>query len=701
MPRGNRIIQISLAFLFLGCTARGRAEPHPIVPGYERFHAEVPDMEGGRMLFNELGCVQCHDRPTGLPERKGPNLDGVLQRAHPNWVRSFLKDPAAIKPGTSMPRMHLTDQEVEAVLHYLGSLKPLNEIPDAFRFVNAERGMSLYHEMGCVACHEPSPDFHPAEGKPGKADYDYPHVPLPDLAAKYDFDSLNAFLYQSHDFRPRGRMPQFKLEREDGGDLTAFLLDYQNGDSTEYPAIPKFKVRKSLAEIGRIVVESRHCIACHDFPDTEKPEPSGIVPINREFIDFTQLEDHPTYNLTANQTASIKRFLEGNPSEPAPAISHMQALNCLACHTHGNLGGPDAARKIYFTGDHDLGDTGRLPPPLTDIGSKLKPDWLETALTGKSKVRPYLRVQMPNFGTAVEELTQILVREAQSSAHRELPSGDSEAGRKLLGTLGGLNCITCHDWNERRSLGIGALNIGNMAQRLQPGWLQDYLINPDQYRPNTLMPSFWPSGVASNQELLQGDTTAQIASIYAFAERGADFPEGFPAVNSTKYEIIPSERPVVQRSFMEGVGTHAILVGFPEAVHLAFDGRSGQPAMMWKGRFFDAYRTWFSRFPEFEDPLGEDVVRWKPVKASQPSNFRGYRLDSAGIPEFILSIQGAEAYERFIPVTDANGKTGLQRVIRYTQERQLGDVRRTHPKSVTVKEVKDQDPMTRIFIYQW
>ena len=152
---------------------------------------------------------------------------------------------------------------------------------------------------------------------------------------------------------------------------------------------------------------------------------------------------------------------------------------------------------------------------------------------------------------------------------------------------------------------------------------------------------------------------------------------------------------------MEGVGTNVILVGFPEGVHLAFSGSMGSPALLWKGRFYDAYRTWFSRFPEFEKPLGSDIIHWPVSDMAETARYGGYRLDSAGIPEFVLILKGAEMFERYIPVSGDGKRTGLQRTIRYTQERQLNDPRLSHPETANVTEVEDNNPMTRTFIYQW
>ena len=148
-------------------------------------------------------------------------------------------------------------------------------------------------------------------------------------------------------------------------------------------------------------------------------------------------------------------------------------------------------------------------------------------------------------------------------------------------------------------------------------------------------------------------------------------------------------------------GAHALLIGYPEGIHFAFDAKSGNPAMMWKGRFFDAYTTWFSRFPEFEKPLGEEVVRWTGTDDSSGSQYRGYRFDSDGTPEFLVELKGAILYERLQPVTSESGELSVQRTVRYTNEIQWDDFRLKHPRRVNVTEVETGDPMTRKFVYQW
>ena len=673
----------------------------PLVVAFDRFHAAQPTAEGGRLLFNELGCANCHGGDTGLPARRGPLLTEVTTRVQPDWLKKFLANPAAARAGTTMPHaLPVNDtQAAEAVAHYLGSLRKAAISKKSIRVVNAERGRELFHTIGCVACHAPDEQFQPAEGKPAASEFTHRSVAHAKLDEKFALTSLAEFLRDPLKVRPDGRMPRFTLAEEDIADLAAYLLEIKGSDGINAPTLKGFKVDPTLAAKGRTLVAAARCAACHtDLPKDVAAKP---VPLNTSTggcLEKTAKPGVPRYELSAPQQAALKLFLaqRDRPATPAQvAALTLDALNCVACHDRDGRGGPDLARKAYFQGDHNLGDTGRYPPPLTEVGRKLRPAWLPKVLTGEARVRPYLKTQMPVYGAATTNLPALLAK-VDVKEKKPLPEGDVEAGRKLLGAAGGLSCITCHRWGARPSLGIQGLDLSNLYQRIQPTWLREYLVNPAAYRAGTLMPSFWPEGKAANTEILGGDTAKQIAAIYAFAQSGKGEPEGYPETASGAFELVPKERAIVQRTFLQGVGTHAILVGFPAGVHLAYDGEHARPALVWRGKFFDAYTTWFSRHAPFEHPLGEAVVKWPTPSMNETGvRFVGYKLDATGVPTFLWLAGGLQVRERFEPV-----EGGLRRVLSWDlPAANLRPV--THPDGVTVKEEPASKPGNRSFIYTW
>src|SRR5690606_27764260 len=78
----------------------------PLVAAFERFarHHEIADPVAGQLLISELNCTACHSsRDPLLQPKRGPHLAAVANRLDLDWVERFLADPAAVKPGTTMP----------------------------------------------------------------------------------------------------------------------------------------------------------------------------------------------------------------------------------------------------------------------------------------------------------------------------------------------------------------------------------------------------------------------------------------------------------------------------------------------------------------------------------------------------------------------------------------------------------------------
>ncbi|MEM1443169.1 MAG: hypothetical protein AAGF67_12560, partial [Verrucomicrobiota bacterium] len=139
----------------------------------------------------------------------------------------------------------------------------------------------------------------------------------------------------------------------------------------------------------------------------------------------------------------------------------------------------------------------------------------------------------------------------------------------------------------------------------------------------------------------------------------------------------------------EKTGTKAILVGFPGEIHLAYDGSSGKPSLVWRGAFFDAYDTWFTRAAPFGNPLSEEVYAFG--EGVSGNRFKGYRLDDDGTPTFLVESSGREVRESF---RVDNGQ--LIRNLEWDAGEAPGVM---HPLGVSVKEERGEDSLT--VIYSW
>ena len=730
------VVALVAALALLASQARGpastaaghAAHAAPVVMGYERFHADQPSVEGGALLYSELGCANCHGNSPVLTARQGPGLTDAALRMEHEWVSGFLSDPRSVGTGSTMPGLFhgLGDQEVADVVAYLGQLGE-GQPPLPAPHMNAARGAQLFREVGCAACHDPLPEPGGDLAAAAVAMNANPHaVPLPDLGRKTSLLALAAFLADPAAQRPDGRMPHMSLDRQESLDIAAYLLGLEDSDPRATPPVaPWPEADEESVARGRQLVTRLNCAACHDLPGMDANEVAPLIAgaaagagaadageVNGGCLSAEPPSGLPRYSLSSGQLASLRAFLAADPMPRDDGRLTLAAMNCTACHERDGLGGPDRFTAGYFTGNPSLGDAGRIPPPLTGIGGKLKRDWLQRLLEGDegTRVRPYVATRMPDYEAHAEALAgwlEQLDAPPPAAAADPQPQPDLrpdetviEAGRKLLGVIGGTHCIACHDWAGERSLGIPGLDLAGLDQRLRPAWFRDYLLDPAGYRPDTLMPALWPDGRSTLVDVLDGDTERQIAAIWAFIAHGEGLPEGFPDRRGGQFELVPADRPIVQRAFFEHAGSRAILVGFPEGVHLAYDGHAARPAVIWRGAFFDAYHTWFSRFPPFDQPLGDHVRRFPQPddagaggdQAAAAIRFRGYELDAAGRPVFLSVRDGREVTETFRAGDDG----ALVRELRW----QHGDAPAfDHPEGVRVEAGTGDGVL--IFTYRW
>ena len=661
----------------------------PQVVGYQRFHSESPTKQGGAVLYSELGCANCHGGDTAEIPRTGPALVNLSNRVNHQWLVKFLKDPQSAHQGSNMPAMvdGLSDEDITAIIAYLGKVGTQKKLR-AGRHANAERGSALYHERGCITCHAPSSDYLGVHGNNELA------IHYPALTEKYSLTSLDYFLTNTSLIRTDGRMPHFNLTREDSADLAAHLFDYQHSDPRQSPEIaPWPKATKAELARGQTLVKQLNCAACHKLPGIPPLEPIAISNFNESCLSASQKPGIPAYQLTKAQRDSLVTFLGSDRNKAAYHDLTFTAMNCYACHNRGNKGGPTELTDSFFIGNESLGDSGRLPPPLTDIGHKLQTDWMVGVFQGKpeTQVRPYLKTQMPKYPRHANALATWLAKidHKTDAQPLEINSHHIADGKKLLGINGGVNCITCHHWADKKSLGIPGPNLGELDKRLRPSWFREYLLNPAGYRPGTLMPPLWPEGQSAIPDILDGDSEKQIAAIWTFIKQGEGTPEGFPDRSSGEFELIPTDRPIIQRTFLNKTGAKAILVGFPGQIHLAYDGLNGRPSLLWRGKFFDAYNTWFTRAAPFEDPLGDEIDEFSPTR--EKARFRGYRIDKEGNPTFILT-KGETMIEEHFAVRD-------HRMIR-TVTWDSGEAPVvSHPTKAKVEVSKSNQK--RIFTYFW
>ena len=89
--------------------------------GDEAVASGAPDpVSYGRALFQAKGCTACHQHREvnpGAGVAVGPDLTEVV--LDPAYLRSWLSDPASIRPGTRMPNLGLSSVEIEALIAFI------------------------------------------------------------------------------------------------------------------------------------------------------------------------------------------------------------------------------------------------------------------------------------------------------------------------------------------------------------------------------------------------------------------------------------------------------------------------------------------------------------------------------------------------------------------------------------------------------
>lgn len=459
------------------------------------------------------------------------------------------------------------------------------------------------------------------------------------------------------------------------------------------PETQPFQVDAEKVQFGARMFSMLRCVNCHQL--------EGIQPF-RPALDLASIQVEnaegclgnsvkrglPQFGLSDGQRADLKAALarRSDLAQVRPAseqvLHKMASLNCFACHNRAGAGGPDEARQKYFetTFEIDLGEEGKLPPSLNHAGFKFKPEALQALLVeGKHHVRHYMATRMPGFGEAnlkglVEALGQA-DQPAQSAPMPEFSEASAKVGHHLVGA-NALACITCHQLNGNKAIGIQGIDLSTAFERLNPAWFQGFLLNPLAFKAETRMPSFWPEGQSLLPNVLGGSTTAQIQAIWNYLSLGSSMPipAGVQVEGQVGRELIPAEEPIVHRTFMEGVGPRSILTGYPEKLNLAFDANVVRLAKLWRGRFFDASGVASGRTQDFNDPLGGDVFDLPAgptfavlEKADSPwpqpeqgarnigGRFRGYRLDGDRRPTFLYELAGISVEERPVPVIRPGG----------------------------------------------
>jgi len=476
------------------------------------------------------------------------------------------------------------------------------------------------------------------------------------------------------------------------------LVFERDGDGAAAP----FALDSTRASRGAQAFRELGCAACHaDAPGVAGLEPPRAPRLaqltgSRPGV-LVCLRPDGRYDLAPEDAGALLSAFVEPSSIAADALVPERAIErtmvrrrCYACHRRGDVGGVHPDIAPFFQGDEDaeLGDQGRFPPVLTAVGRKLRPEVLEAAVHGHERVRPYLSTRMPEVGDAnLARLADLLRSVDEAAAPPDLgPCGPSqvEEGRRLAGVRGGLGCVQCHDFRGTRSLGVRAVDLGEMHRRLRYGWFRELLLDPSSVDLEARMASFWIDGESPVADIAGGDREAQIARLWCWLGEGDDMapPPGLDT-GPWAFEVLPEGRTRLVSVFMRDVSPRVVCMGTPEGVHAAFDVVGGRVAYLWRGRFLNAMGTWKGRAGALESPGSDDRFDVPPGPAilareslvapwstGVPARATAREVHGDGAVSFEYTVGDLEVRETLRPVEIADptgggeARTGMRRTFR-------------------------------------
>lgn len=697
----------------------------------------------GENLFHQVGCVACHQPRRGdvPPLATSVPLGDLTQKYTLPALAAFLRDPLHVRPSGRMPSLNLTDDEARDVASYLlrglevpGNVRftyyegAWNELPDFDKLRPQATGTAPGLDVGVGRRRDQfAVRFEAYLQIEQEGDYRF-HLSSDDGSRLYiddqlviDNDGIHANTSKSGaaklapgahrlriDFFEQGGEEVVRLEFE-GRDLSRRPIEYAltlepDGAQKNKNA---FVANPKLAEEGRKLFASIGCASCHTMnaggkklaSTLQAPSLAALDP-EKGCVANAQARGMPHFALSSQQQLFLQGAIEAAAGAGIPALAEEAAIsnllttfNCYACHQRGQVGGVERERNAFFeSAIQVMGDEGRIPPHLTGVGDKLRPEWIRRVLEQGAKDRPYLHARMPKFGlNNVGDLVSLLKQADDQPAMTlpeidQSPRGLKSLGHRLVGDQG-LSCIKCHTFRDLGSTGIQAISMTTMHRRLNEDWFHRYMLDPAAFRPGTRMPAPWPGGVSLLPDILDGDATKQIHAVWMYLSDNeqAAVPRG---LTQSALELVAEDRAILYRNFIEGAGTRAIGVGYPEKANLAFDANGMRLALLWHGAFIDASRHWSGRGQGFQPPLGRNVLKlpegvalaqlespdavWPDAPAKEQGYaFRGYRLDEKDRPAFLYAFAGVEV-EDFPLAVATDDEPILRRTFRIAHGGQSG-----------------------------
>ena len=489
--------QALLAFL------EDQSHPAEFLPVPELNNESKKKAPDGNVLLHSLGCLACHrvDELGADSPFNGPDLSHVGARRSPEWLYAQLTEPQRLNSDSRMPRFDLTENERVALVETLTKLRgdkapaapPPSQSDDQQPVAT---GRKLFADAQCAACH----------GMSGLAAVVPQAPPFARPISDWDQTCLSSQPDSQH------RRPAYP--QADQAALKAYVAALIDRDGKVSPS--------GLAERGRLLVEQRNCLGCH-----ERGGVQGIVPTaGRVAAEFDALKGQSQALIPPNLTATGDKLLD-DPLARSVRGEQKRRMPWLGVRMpkFAHSDEDQSALVAYFR------ETDRIPDG--------------------------------------------------APASRAIPeSADAQmllAGRTLAGPHG-FSCIACHECGDYAPPNVAIATHGSdllgMAQRMRPEFFLRWTRSPLRVVPGIEMPSY----ERPVPGILDGTPDTQLAALW-HALRDPDFsvPTN-PAAVEQLLAVHPGERTKIIRdvfSVSEACGggyvPRALAMGFNNGLSVLFD----------------------------------------------------------------------------------------------------------------------------------
>lgn len=504
--------------------------------------SSTPILNLGRELTGKLNCAACHVIPA-IKKKYSYSLDGIGNKIlNRKWIINWLKNPDQYAANASMPRFNLSDQEIESLSDFLMSFKLFGEelnlepLPKIY-FHNKDSedfialGQTRFREARCISCHA-------VEGKGGKLAID-----LSKIASKAKDVWIYNYIKNPKKFQPNIDMPQYGFSDEEAAAIAAYIesefVDWEESAEESEQHIPQ----PNFFQEGLRIFNANNCGGCHNLSSKGIAENSGpdlsIIGSKRlyqidwgrsniphtvfDFIEhkinepksFGDNTRMPQYSLTGIELTAITTYLLSLKESKLPINFIRKPEEMPVNNIQGEVG--KIFQKYSCLKCHSLNQVGGyIAPDLTIIGSQLNTKWMQEYFRVPYSVRPIVEERMPNLFIGSEEVEVILnyFNTVALNDNLIIPANlfsdkSWERGRSLYKEKYG--CPGCHMLEGKGGYVGPALD--DSGDRLKPGYLYNWLLDPQKFKPNTIEPK---TGM-SNQDAM--DITSYLLTFKKPGER--------------------------------------------------------------------------------------------------------------------------------------------------------------------------------------